>query len=520
MSSSGYPSTSAQVCSEQVKKFGVLGAGLISDPLAKIKLAQSKEAEVSQPQAAGPPVTRTPGAAGSNGVITAPGDLTRQQVLDLLKETTQVQAEIQQKISLLARKLAKEKGDKKKKKQFSFLEAHQRLVELGLPQEPLERHGIAEEDFQRQVTRFTTENDDEVLNYAEHMLRPAGKGDRDKVESITKEKIIEIHKFMEKEMHQVLNQFKQLPQEQRRNFSGKACETTAELMVSIAVERQFAIHCEDVEQAVLLHEKALQENAEFTQCTEHLAGMMAHLIGAANPRVSKEQFINILEKLAASTKSAKVFAKQLADDYRSKQCNIVEAYQRFKEFAEAAGQAEGSGADGDLLVAEQLSAVEMRVLYSEYADDEKMRAAWEESSSEAKTLMEALGSGVQDPSILPQTRTPDSPNGGKKKLKSSEIVEMQELMVDELKRLTEAVVHARTDSPEQDFNEGLLLHMIQTLASAAVERRYGVAAEEMTLAGFQQKAILEQNERFRNATDKQRKILMHLPKICGSKAAS
>eukprot|EP00746_Dinoflagellata_sp_MGD_P077354 gnl/MRDRNA2_/MRDRNA2_31046_c0_seq2.p1 gnl/MRDRNA2_/MRDRNA2_31046_c0~~gnl/MRDRNA2_/MRDRNA2_31046_c0_seq2.p1 ORF type:complete len:504 (-),score=127.10 gnl/MRDRNA2_/MRDRNA2_31046_c0_seq2:102-1613(-) len=500
--------SAAQVCSAKVRKFGVLGAGIVSDPLAQIKLAQFNACQL----------VRSP--EGSNGIVTGPGDLTRQQVLQLLVETTQVQAEIQQKISLLARKLAKEKGDKKKKKQFGFIEAHDRLLELGLPQEPLERHDISEEEFQRQVTRFTNENDEEVMKFAEHMLRPAGKGDRNKVEGITKDKIIEIHKFMEKEMLQVLNQFKALPQEERRNFTGKACETTAELLVSIAVERQFAIHCEDVEQAVLLHEKSLQDNHEFTQCTEHLAGMMAHLIGAAKPRVSKEQFIKILEQLAVSTKSARVFAKQLADDYRSKQCNIIEAYQRFKEFAESAGQAEAEcSVDGEPM-ADQLSAVEMRVLYSEYADDERVQAAWVESSSEGRTLMEALASGVQDPSILPQTKAPESPSGGKKKLKPSEIVEMQELMVDELKRLTEAVVLSRSGSPNQEFNEGLVMHMIQTLASSAVERRYGVTAEEMTLAGFQQKAILEQNERFKRATDKQKQIMMHLPRICGSMPSS
>lgn len=508
--------SAAQVCSAKVKKYGVLGAGLVSDPLAQIKLAQSNTGQVTESYpGSGYPVVHGPGS--SNGIITAPGDLTRRQVLDLLMETTRVQAEIQQKISMLARKLAKEKGDKKKKKQFSFIEAHDRLLELGLPQEPLERHNISEEDFQRQVTRFTNENDEEVMKYAEHMLRPAGKGDRNKVEGITKEKIIDIHRFMEKEMLQVLNQFKALPQEERRNFTGKACETTAELLVSIAVERQFAIHCEDVEQAVLLHEKALQDNHEFTQCTEHLAGMMAHLIGAAKPRVTQEQFVKILEQLAVSTKSAKVFAKQLADDYRSKQCNIVEAYQRFKEFAESAGQAEAECSENGEPMADQLSAVEMRVLYSEYADDERVQAAWVDSSSEGRTLMEALASGVQDPSILPQTKAPESPSGGKsKKLKPSEIVEMQELMVDELKRLTEAVVLSRQDASGQDFNEGFLMHMIQTLASSAVERRYGVSAEEMTLAGFQQKAVLEQNERFKRATDKQKQIMMHLPRICGS----
>merc|ERR1719161_1661997 len=142
-------------------------------------------------------------------------------------------------------------------------------------------------------------------------------------------------------MLQVLNQFKALPQEERRNFSGKACETTAELLVSIAVERQFSVHCEDVEQAVLMHEKALQDSPEFTQFTEQLAGMMQHLIGAANPRVTKDQFVKILENMAESTKKAKAFAKQLSEDYRTKKINIVETYARFEAFAEEAAKQAG-----------------------------------------------------------------------------------------------------------------------------------------------------------------------------------
>merc|ERR1719229_709089 len=101
------------------------------------------------------------------------------------------------------------------------------------------------------------------------------------------DKIVEIHKFMVGEMQKVLQEFLQLPFDVRRSFTSKSCETTAELLVSIAVEQQLSVHCEDVEQAVIRYEQMLQGNAEFARCTEQLANMMQHLTSAAQPRVDK-----------------------------------------------------------------------------------------------------------------------------------------------------------------------------------------------------------------------------------------
>merc|ERR1712048_440451 len=82
-----------------------------------------------------------------------------------------------------------------------------------------------------------------------------------------------------------------------------------------------------------------------------------------------------------------------------------------------------------------------------------------------------------------------------KKLKSSEVVEMQELMVDELKRTVEAVSVAIRIGRGGPWKAEVAVQMVQALASAAVERRYGVSAEEMTCAGFQHATVLQRNER-------------------------
>merc|ERR1712241_1178746 len=104
-----------------------------------------------------------------------------------------------------------------------------------------------------------------------------------------------------------------------------------------------------------------------------------------------------------------------------------------------------------------------------------------------------------------------------KKVKASEIVEMQEFMVDELKRTTETALIALSKSlngNSKPWRAEVAIQMVQALASAAVERRYGTSAEEMTLAGCQHVAQLQRNERFVRATEKQQEILMTVAKLC------
>merc|ERR1719350_1058051 len=113
-----------------------------------------------------------------------------------------------------------------------------------------------------------------------------------------------------------------MPSDKRQQYTSKGCETTAELLVSIAVEQSLGVRCEDVEQAVIRYEETLHENMEFARCTEQLANMMQHLIGASQARVSKEEFLRLLQHLVASNNRMKSFSKSLHEDYKSKSLSI------------------------------------------------------------------------------------------------------------------------------------------------------------------------------------------------------
>jgi len=101
---------------------------------------------------------------------------------------------------------------------------------------------------------------------------------------------------------------------------------------------------------------------------------------------------------------------------------------------------------------------------------------------------------------------------------------MQELMVDELKRLSEATATAlkkKDTAGDRVWRPEVAAQMVQALASSAVERRYNVTAEDMAMLGFQHAATLQRNERFVRATEKQQEIIMQqIPNLCQATSPS
>jgi len=234
----------------------------------------------------------------SGGAI---GNLGRERILVKLAETAKRQAVLQSEISSLARKLVKEKREvmqeretptdagsgrgtrsslwaDHEKENLSFIEAHKQILALGLPKHLLEDDGI-NDDAMREIL-LDYEEDEEVIAEAQQLLQPLGTGDPERARAIAMGTIVEIHQCMALEMKKILDGFLELSERKRSTFSKKERETTAELLVSIAVENRFAIPCEDVEQAVIMHEEELHANADYAQCTEQLSIMMQELTGA------------------------------------------------------------------------------------------------------------------------------------------------------------------------------------------------------------------------------------------------
>merc|ERR1712217_181109 len=160
---------------------------------------------------------------------------------------------------------------------MTFLEAYEKVLSLKLPKHLLEDDGINDASLQNLLIEY--EEDEEVIGCAQQLLQPAGTGDPLRAEDITLERIIEIHRCMEREMRKVIDEFYTLPEKRRRKFTKKERETVAELLVSMTVEHSFDVRCEDVELAVIMNEDKLQNDKAYTDCAEHLSALMQELHG-------------------------------------------------------------------------------------------------------------------------------------------------------------------------------------------------------------------------------------------------
>jgi len=219
--------------------------------------------------------------------------------------------------------------------------------------------------------------------------------------------------------------------------------------------------------------------------------------------------LEILNHMEVSTKRAKGFARQLLEDYKAKNVDICEAYHRFEAFTDSV-QNELTG--GKELA--DLTSLELRFCYEEYKDDEKIRQAWENSGAEGGVMVQSMMSGCHS---FSSTTSPDEKrvlSAKGKKLKVSEIVDMQVVMVDELQRLTQALTPALNNDDERLWKPEVMVQLFQALAHGAVERRHGVSVEEMAIVGFQYTQQLERNERFVKATEKQQELLNLIPRLC------
>jgi len=94
---------------------------------------------------------------------------------------------------------------------------------------------------------------------------------------------------------------------------------------------------------------------------------------------------------------------------------------------------EGGELKGLLGVKVQLSPHELREHYNTYKDDE-LKSMWEKGGFEIMTIMQLASMGLSEP--LSASTLPEKVRKKIGKLKTNEIIDMQELMVDELKKFT------------------------------------------------------------------------------------
>lgn len=446
----------AAALSAKLQKFGVLGGSVIPDSFALIQEPVKK-------------------------------GLSRAELIDLLNEQIQHQEISTKAVGDLAHTLSQQK-----KANLSFQDAYKKILELGLSKDPFEVHNVTESDVREEIIKY---EDAEIERLAERLIPappPMGRPPK----NLSSEEVLNIHDFMAEQLGKIIRDFSSLSQEYRHKISQKGVEVTAELLVSVSVEKKFDVRSEDVESSLINHEEKLHNDQRFQQASQSLSAMMQALLAYAKPRLNKESFATLLEEMSVQGAEAKAFMKQLSLEYTGREISVTQAYERFNDFANNAKP-----------MSEMLSPMEIRACYDAYKEHQDVQDAWERSGQEVQTTVQMMMTGTMNPSQLP------APTKKMKKLKAHDITSMQEFMVENLKSIVAEISQA-VDSGCEPLKDELAVPLIQGLASAAVEKKYGINAEEMTMVGFQNAASLSTNERFLKATMEQQQILMQIPKIC------
>lgn len=169
---------------------------------------------------------------------------------------------------------------------LSFPEAHQKMLLLSLPNDPLDKYEISDEDFQQTVEDFQRVYDYEVITAVQQISEPSGRGDPDRAAKIDPATVIDAHKYMEAQMKSLVEEFTLLPDETKHSIPKKEREYAAELLVSVAVESHFKVASEDLELAVGMHEAQLQGDPVFAGSQEQIGVLMQRLMEP--PFVKKE----------------------------------------------------------------------------------------------------------------------------------------------------------------------------------------------------------------------------------------
>jgi len=457
--------------SDRLKKFGVLGSAIIPDSLSILHEEQS----------------RCP--------VADPNAMSREELARLLEEQIKYTDDSTKAIGDLAHSLATQKG-----KVLTFVEAHKKILELGLSQEPLEALGITEKILNNEFAKYA--GDEEIETLAAHLIPKPPPTNRPP-KQLTANEVMDVHDYMAEQLSKIIRDLSSLSQDIRHKLSQRTIEIVAELMVSIAVEKKFDVRSEDVELSLIECQDQLGEEHRFQNASQQLQQMMTTLLAFGKPKLSKDKFEVVLNEMSQQTADAKKFMKNLYNEYEAGNVNIVQAYEKFVTFADNSESK---------MQTEPLMPIELRSCYDAYKNSPEIQDAWERSGQETQIAVQMMmmSGGNMPPGKMP------TPSKKLKKLKINDIIQMQELMVEDLKKILVDIGQSVDNGlpGSEKWRDDLAIPLIQGLASASVEKRFSVNAEEMTLAGFLNAAVLSTNEKFLRATMEQQQILSQVPKIC------
>ena len=319
--------------------------------------------------------------------------------------------------------------------------------------------------------------------------------------------VVEVHEFMNVEFGSLIANLAALPETERFVFEPRLVETVAEIAVTLAVRRKFAVTTEQMELASEEHQSVLEKNKRFLKATEQLAVNMKNLHSVLRPRLSAEALLAALNAVRANAEEVKSIAKRARFLEGDEVGSLIEQFVHLTR-----------NSDSNQLVRSISNPFEARELFERHlarlADTSptsasSLREAWEKSQLDLAIFMQAILMMQQDPSLP----LPPPPALGNRRLPDAkEVVKMQSFMVEELKTV-KALLEAQADGDR--FDSHTLVAFAQAVASAGMEQKFGFAAEDLTLAGFKNGPKLANDQKFMQISMAQQQILGEIAELGG-----
>ncbi|CAJ1392315.1 unnamed protein product [Effrenium voratum] len=208
------------------------------------------------------------------------------KVQQILSEIVTSQSKMLAHMKSLTQELRSQKLD--------FDETYRKLKAVQ-PDDPVERYGLSFQEFDAMLAKH--HDDPKVMEGIHQIMGLQKPHSSEKAESVTPDKIVEVHKYMLEEVQVLVKDFRETKTQaadsqtrtgdgiqlsvhsNKSNYDSKTVTLTAQAMVGAKVEDKYGLSSEDIEHAVVLHHEALANNKDFAHVNMQMQKAMSFLMG-------------------------------------------------------------------------------------------------------------------------------------------------------------------------------------------------------------------------------------------------
>jgi len=204
---------------------------------------------------------------------TAGGALSKEEVLEVLKEIAGMQQAMRESMKKVTQEMAG--------RDLSFDQIYERVSDAQ-PTDPLERRGLSPEDLDRILQ--SSGNDPEVMHAVSKLMGPPEQEDgalsiTARAKEVTADLIVDIHVFMLEELKKFVREFAGV--QDHAKYDLKTVGVVSQAVLDSKVGQKYGLASEDMEGAVMLNKDELMKDMKFMQTHMEMQQVMQGFLGAA-----------------------------------------------------------------------------------------------------------------------------------------------------------------------------------------------------------------------------------------------